>query len=75
MAIRITAILFPIFAIVAAGYVYGRRHAPEMGVANRLNMDVFVLALVIAGGALFGWLLAAGARERAGRRGRPWCRR
>lgn len=45
---RITAILFPIFAIVAAGYFYARKHKPEMAVANRLNMDVFVPALVFA---------------------------
>jgi predicted permease len=50
--VRITAILFPIFAIVAAGYFYGRRHKPEMAVANRLNMDVFVPALVF--GAMAG---------------------
>jgi predicted permease len=49
---RITAILFPILAIVAAGYFYGRRHKPEMAVANRLNMDVFVPALVF--GAMAG---------------------
>ena len=48
LALRITAILFPIFAIVAVGYGYGRRHKPEMAVANRLNMDVFVPALVFA---------------------------
>lgn len=50
--VRITAILFPILAIVAAGYFYGRRHKPEMAVANRLNMDVFVPALVF--GAMAG---------------------
>ncbi|MFM7274789.1 MAG: AEC family transporter, partial [Gammaproteobacteria bacterium] len=48
MLLHIAGILFPIFAIVVAGYVYARRHAPEMGVANRLNMDVFVPALVFA---------------------------
>jgi predicted permease len=48
MMLRITAILFPIFAIVALGYWYGRRHDPEMAVANRLNMDIFVPALVFA---------------------------
>ncbi|MGE5491352.1 MAG: AEC family transporter [Actinomycetota bacterium] len=52
MFVRITAILFPILAIVAAGYFYGRRHKPEMAVANRLNMDVFVPALVF--GAMAG---------------------
>ena len=58
MILRITAILFPIFAIVALGYWYGRRHDPEMAVANRLNMDIFVPALVFA--ALAGRSFAPG---------------
>jgi malate permease and related proteins len=45
---RLLAILFPIFGIVAAGFFYARKHKPEMAVANRLNMDVFVPALVFA---------------------------
>jgi hypothetical protein len=48
LSFRLLAIIFPIFGIVAAGYVYGRKHKPEMAVANRLNMDVFVPALVFA---------------------------
>lgn len=48
LSFRLLAILFPIFGIVAAGYFYGRKHKPEMAVANRLNMDVFVPALVFA---------------------------
>ena len=48
LSLRLLAILFPIFGIVAAGYFYARRHKPEMAVANRLNMDVFVPALVFA---------------------------
>lgn len=48
LAYRLVAILFPIFAIVAAGYFYARRHRPEMAVANRINMDVFVPAVVFA---------------------------
>lgn len=48
MLLRIVSILFPIFAVVAAGYFYGLRHRPEMAVANRLNMDVFVPALIFA---------------------------
>lgn len=48
LGFRLLAILFPIFGIVAAGFFYGRRHKPEMAVANRLNMDVFVPALVFA---------------------------
>ncbi len=46
LTFRLLAILFPIVAIVAAGFFYGRKHRPEMAVANRLNMDVFVPALV-----------------------------
>ena len=48
LSFRLLAILVPIFGIVAAGYFYGRKHKPEMAVANRLNMDVFVPALVFA---------------------------
>lgn len=46
MFIRILSILFPIFAIVGIGYLYARRQKPDMRVANHLNMDVFVPALV-----------------------------
>ncbi|HLO64372.1 MAG TPA: AEC family transporter [Azonexus sp.] len=48
LSFRLLAILFPIFGIVAAGYFYARQHKPEMAVANRINMDVFVPALVFA---------------------------
>ena len=59
LAFRLPAILFPIFGIVAAGYFYGRQHKPEMAVANRLNMDVFVPALVFAAMAGKSFDLAA----------------
>lgn len=48
MLIRIVSILFPLFAIAALGYLVGRHMKPDLGHANRLNMDVFVPALVIA---------------------------
>ena len=32
ITLRIASILFPIFAIVVGGYLYARRHAPEMTV-------------------------------------------
>lgn len=48
MLLRIVAIIFPIFAIVAAGYLYARRKQPDMAFANQLNMDVFVPALVFS---------------------------
>jgi predicted permease len=59
LPVRLLAILFPIFGIVAAGYFYGRRVRPEMAVANRLNMDVFVPALVFAAMAGKSFDLAA----------------
>ena len=59
LAVRLLGILFPIFGIVAAGYFYARRHNPEMAVANRLNIDVFVPALVFAAMAGKSFDLAA----------------
>nr|MBL8412303.1 AEC family transporter [Dechloromonas sp.] len=59
MSFRLLAILFPIFGIVAAGFFYARKHKPEMAVANRLNMDVFVPALVFAAMAGKSFDLAA----------------
>ncbi|MCB1914217.1 MAG: AEC family transporter [Rhodocyclaceae bacterium] len=48
MLIRIVSILFPLFAIAALGFFVGRRMRPDLSHANRLNMDVFIPALVIA---------------------------
>jgi predicted permease len=67
MLLRIIAIIFPIFAIVGAGYVYARFKKPDMAFANQLNMDVFVPALVFAALAskdfdlMANWKLAIGA--------------
>ena len=44
---RIITIIFPVFAIVAAGYIYSRRHKPDMSTGNRINMDVFTPALIL----------------------------
>ena len=46
MLLRIVAILFPMFAITALGFWVGRRSRPDLSHANKLNMDVFVPALV-----------------------------
>ncbi len=43
---QLISIVFPIFAIVALGFWYGRRHTPDMAAANKLNIDVFVPALI-----------------------------
>lgn len=52
MLLRILGIVFPIFAIVAAGWLYARyrqtRGGIDMGFANQLNMEIFVPALVFA---------------------------
>ena len=45
---RILGIVFPIYAVVAVGYAYGRLKKPDMAFANQLNMDIFVPALVFA---------------------------
>ena len=68
MLLRIASILLPVLSIVLIGYLYGRRHAPDMVTVNRINMDLFVPALVfvaLAGKdvqlAQYGWLALAAA--------------
>jgi predicted permease len=48
MLTRILEIVLPIFSIVAVGVAYGHYRRPEMEVANRVNLDVFVPALVFS---------------------------
>lgn len=48
LALRILAIVFPVFAIIGIGYLYGRVKRPEIGVTNQISMDVLVPALVFA---------------------------
>lgn len=45
MFLRIVSIVFPIFIIVMIGFAYGRKHRPDMQVANSLNISVFLPAL------------------------------
>lgn len=45
---RIAGIIVPIFLVVLVGYLYGRRHAPDMEAANRINMDVFTPILILS---------------------------
>ena len=65
---QVIGIVFPVFAIVLVGYVYGRWHRPDLGAVNRINIDVFVPALifaVLAGKPIdladYQWLLLGGA--------------
>ncbi|RME35297.1 MAG: AEC family transporter [Gammaproteobacteria bacterium] len=48
LALRILEIVFPIFAVVAFGLFWGRRHAPEMETLNRLNISLFVPCLMFS---------------------------
>ncbi|GGX59413.1 AEC family transporter [Saccharospirillum salsuginis] len=45
---RIAGIVVPIFLVVVVGYLYGRKHAPDMEAANRINMDVFTPFLILS---------------------------
>jgi predicted permease len=44
---HIFEIVFPLVAVVSVGVLAGRRHQPEMEVANQLNMEYFLPALVL----------------------------
>jgi len=47
LAYRIVAIIFPVFSIVAVGYLYGRyRRGTDMSSGNRINMEIFIPALI-----------------------------
>ena len=67
MLIHVLGIVFPIFAVVVTGYAYARWRDPDMTVANALNMDVFIPALLFVAvadpafkPASFGTLAVAG---------------
>ena len=48
MVQRILQIILPVFGVVAVGWVYGRTARPEIGWVNRMNMEVFVPALILS---------------------------
>lgn len=43
---QLISIIFPVFAIVLLGFLYGKKHTPDMAAANKLNIDIFVPALI-----------------------------
>jgi predicted permease len=45
---QVFEIVFPIFAIVLLGFLYARRHGPDMSSANRLNLEIFTPALIFS---------------------------
>lgn len=48
MLLRILSVVFPIFAIVAVGWWYGRHRKPDLSAANVLNMDLFTPLLIFS---------------------------
>ncbi|TAH50632.1 MAG: AEC family transporter [Betaproteobacteria bacterium] len=48
MFVQIVSIVFPIFTVIGVGYLYGRRHRPDMIATNQVNMDIFVPALIFS---------------------------
>lgn len=48
MFIQIATIVFPIFAVILIGFVYGRNRRPNMIAANQVNIDVFMPALIFS---------------------------
>ena len=45
---RILGIILPVFAVIAVGYVFGRRAKPDMAVVNRISMNVLAPALIFS---------------------------
>jgi malate permease and related proteins len=67
LIIRLFGIIFPVFAIVAVGYLYSRWRQPDMTAANQINMTILLPALifhVLSGKdfqlAEYGWLTLGG---------------
>lgn len=48
LALRILEIVFPLFSIGGVGFLYGRLYRPDLHVANRLNLEIFVPALAFS---------------------------
>jgi predicted permease len=44
--VQILAIVTPVFGLVLVGWLYARRHGPDMTAANRVNLEVFIPALI-----------------------------
>lgn len=48
MLVQIVSIVFPVFTVIAVGYLYGRKHRPDMIATNQVNMGIFVPALIFS---------------------------
>jgi len=45
---RILGIILPVFAVIAVGYLWGRRAKPDMAMVNRISMNVLAPALIFS---------------------------
>ncbi len=45
---RILGIILPVFAVIALGYVWGRRVRPDMAMVNRISLNVLAPALIFS---------------------------
>jgi predicted permease len=45
---RILGIILPVFSVIAVGYLWGRRVRPDMGIVNRISMNVLAPALIFS---------------------------
>jgi predicted permease len=45
---RIAGIMVPVLTMIGVGWLYARRHAPDMSAINRINMDLFAPALIFS---------------------------
>jgi len=41
---RLLGIIVPVFAVIALGWIWGRRAKPDMTVVNRLSMEIAKIA-------------------------------
>jgi predicted permease len=48
MTERILGIILPVFAVIAVGYLWGRRAQPDMTMVNRISMNVLAPALIFS---------------------------
>lgn len=44
--LRVANVLIPVFALIVIGFIYAKRYAADVRVANEMNMRIFVPALV-----------------------------
>lgn len=79
MLLRILAIITPVLLIILIGYLYARRHRPDLAAMNTLTVDLLSPLLIFSGLTAKdfdlranGWLLLAGLAVVLGSGGIAW---